>query len=127
MNVPEIDAEVQKAGVTTKKVKAKAEAQLRKAGITIRKEPHPADGNANLTVTVDVVKSPQEVYVFKVGVSLVQKVRLTRDSKGREFPSETWGVIALGLTTPKQLDILYEPLREKVDDFIKDFRAVNPK
>jgi hypothetical protein len=67
------------------------------------------------------------VYAFKVEVSLVQTVRLTRDPKRTAFPSTTWSANAIGLTTPKRLDIIYEPLREKVGDFIKDFNDVNPK
>jgi hypothetical protein len=127
INVLEIDAEVEKAGVTTRQVKEKVEAQLRKAGITIHREPQLADGDANLTIIVDTVKHPQGVFVFKVGVSLAQRVRLTRDPKGRAFPSETWSAISLGLTTPKRLDIIYEPLQEKLDQFIKDYHAVNTK
>jgi hypothetical protein len=127
INVPEIDAGVQKAGLTTKQVKEKVEAQLRQAGITIHKQPQLADGSANLTIVVDIVTNPQGVYVFKVGVSLVQAVRLTRDPKGGEFASETWAANAIGLTTPARVDILYLPLREKVDDFIKAFEDVNAK
>lgn len=127
VNVLAIDATVQKGGVTTKQVQAKVEAQLRKAGIRIYETPRPAEGDANLTIIVDTIKNPQGVYVFKVGVSLVQAVRLTRDANAGAFPSETWSAVAIGLTTPRQLDIIYKPLEEKVDEFVKAYTAVNPK
>ena len=86
-----------------------------------------AEGDAQLTIIVDTIKHPQGVYLFTVTVSVVQTVKLTRKPKGDDFPSETWKAIALGLTTPKQIEVILEPLKEKLGSFTEAWRSVNPK
>ena len=65
--------------------------------------------------------------MFTVSVALVQKVQLTRDAKLDAVPAQTWNAIGLGLTTPQRLDIIDEPLTEKLGEFVKAFKAANPR
>jgi hypothetical protein len=122
-----LDKDVEAGGLTAMKIKNAVETQLRSAGIPIHNEPNPANGSANLAILVNTLKHPQGVYLYDVGVSLLQEVRLTRLSAADSFPAQTWSTKALGLTTANRMDIMLEPIRAKVDDFISDYTAVNPK
>ena len=104
-----------------------AETQLREAGISIYSEPQPGDGSANLVVILETVKSPQGTYVYEVEVSLLQEVHLARRQEPDSFPSQTWGTKAIGLTSANRMDVMIEPLRAGLGEFIKDYLSVNTK
>lgn len=119
--------EVEAGGLSTAQIKKAVETQLRQAGITLYSEPNPADGAANLAIVIDTIKHPQGAYLYDVEVSLVQEVRLARLRESEPFPSQTWGAKAMGLTAPNRMNLIMEPLKEKVADFVADYLAVNPK
>lgn len=123
--VPSISDEASRDGLSAANVRDVIEATLGQAEIATVKEPQEKDGLANLVVTIDTIKHPQGVYLFTVSVALVQTVQLSRNPKMIAMPAQTWGVVAMGLTTPKRLDIIDEPLKEKLGEFIKAFKAAN--
>ena len=125
--VPAINESASRDGLSATHIRSVIESSLGQAGIPSPKEPQQKDGFANLVVTIDAIKHPQGVYLFTVGVALVQTVQLTRNAKIDAAPAQTWGAIGLGLTTPQRLDIIDEPLKEKLGEFIKAFKAANPR
>jgi hypothetical protein len=101
--------------------------QLRGAGINIHTQPQASDGYANLVVIVDTIKHPQGPYLFTVSVGIVQNVKLSRLPNASDIAAETYRKVALGLTTPNRMEVIEEPLKEKIAEFIADFLSVNPK
>lgn len=123
--IPAISEDASRDGLSAAHLRSVVDSILSKAGIPTTKEPQSKDGFANLVVKVDTIKHPQGLYLFAASVGLVQTVRLTRNPKMAATPSETWGTAALGVTTPDRLDIIDEPLKEKLGEFIKAFKAAN--
>ena len=125
--VQPVGKEVEIGGLTTTQIKNAVETKLREAGIPILGEPNPANGSANLAIVVNTLKHPQGVYLYDIEVSLLQEVHLARLSVPDSFPAQTWSAKTMGLTSPNRMDLMLEPLRAKVADFISDYAAVNPK
>jgi stress-induced morphogen len=119
------DAQVD--GLSTSQIQKMIESELRKAGVPIRSESQLAQEFASLAITIDTIKHPQGVYLFTVNVAVVQEVQIARPQRQGSFPAETYSKKALGLTTPSRMDLIYEPLKEKLGEFIRDYLAVNPK
>ena len=118
--------DVEAGGLSTGQIKKAVQAQLRDAGLTLQDEPQPGDGSANLVVTIDTVKT-QGVYLYEVEVVLLQEVHLARRQAPDPFPAQTWGTKAIGLTSPNRMDLILEPLKSTVGEFIADYSAVNAK
>ena len=121
-----VDSDVEKGGLTTSQIKSAVEAALHQAGIPMHGEPQPADGSANLAIEISVVKHPQGPYVYTAGVSLVQVVHLARLQVPDPLPAETWSSMKIGLTTANRTDLMLEPLKAALSEFISDYLAVNP-
>jgi hypothetical protein len=125
--VQPVGKEVEAGGLSRDQIRKAVETQLRDARIPIHSEPQPGDGSANLAIIIDTVKHPQGAYLYEVQVSLLQEVHLARRQDPDPFPAQTWGADALGLTAANRMDLILEPLRAKVADFIADYLAVNTK
>jgi hypothetical protein len=121
-----VGKEVEAGGLSTSQVQKAVQAQLREAGISLQDEPQPADGSANLVVIVNTVKT-QGAYLYAVEVSLLQEVHLARRQEPDPFPAQTWGTKAIGLTSANRMDLILEPLKANVAEFIADFLAANAK
>jgi hypothetical protein len=122
-----VGKDVEAGGLLTSQIQKAVETQLREAGIPIHGEPNPTDGSANLAVTVNTLKHPQGAYLYDVEVSLLQEVHLARRQESDYFPAQTWSAKAMGLTGAHQMNLMLEPLKAKVADFVTDYLAVNPK
>ena len=122
-----VEKNVEAGGLSTAQIHKAVEAELRKADIPVYSEPQPANGSANLVIVINIVKHPQGVFLYAVEVSLLQEVHLARRQDPDAFPAQTWSAEALGLTSPNRMDLMLEPLRAKVGEFIKDYTAVNPR
>jgi hypothetical protein len=121
-----VDKDVQAGGLSTSQIQKAVQTQLREAGILLQDEPQPADGSANLVVTIDTVKT-QGVYLYEVEVVLLQEVHLARRQIPDPFPAQTWGTKVIGLTSANRMDMILEPLKSTVAGFIADYSAVNAK
>jgi hypothetical protein len=122
-----VGKDVEAGGLSTSQIQKAVQTQLREAGIPIHDEPQPADGSANLVLIIDTVKHPQGAYLYEVEVSLLQEVHLARRHEPDPFPAQTWGAKAIGLTSANRMDLILEPIRARVGDFVTDYLAVNPK
>jgi hypothetical protein len=126
--VQPVAKEVEVGGLATIQVQNAVRKQLREAGISVQSEPQSANGSATLIIAISVVKRPaEEAYLFDVEVSLLQAVHLVRQSDPDPFPAQTWSQKALGITGPKRMDLILEPLKVRVGDFVNDYFAANAK
>jgi hypothetical protein len=125
--VQPVGKDVEAGGLPTSQIRRAVETQLHEAGILIHGEPDPADGSANLAITVNTLKVPQGDYLYAVEVSLLQEVHLARRQEPESFPAQTWSARAIGLTAASRMKLMLEPLKAKVADFVADYFAVNPK
>jgi hypothetical protein len=48
-----------------------------------------------------------------------------RRQEPEPFPAETWSAKAIGVTGANRMDLMREPLKAKVADFVADYFAVN--
>lgn len=115
------------AGVTTNHIESLVKSALTEAGIPADKEPTKSNGDANLSVTVDIIHQPQlDVYVFTTEVAVTQDVQLTRPVRVRGMAAETWRRTLQGVTSPDRLDVIDQALKQCVAAFVADYQAVNP-
>ncbi len=116
----------QPAGVTTNHVDSLVEAALKDAGIPSDNEPKRSNGDANLSVTVDIIQQPQlNVYIFTTEVAVTQDVKLTRSPRLEGMAAETWRRSLQGITSPDRLDVIDEALKRCVAAFVADYHAAN--
>ncbi len=127
INVLPIAADAQADGLSASQIQKMVESELRKAGVPIRSESQLGQEYAGLGIIIDTIKHPQGVYLFTVNVSVVQELQIIHPQRQGIFPVETYSKRALGLTTPSRMNVIYEPLKEKLGEFIRDYLAVNPK
>jgi hypothetical protein len=125
--VQPVGKDVAAGGLSTSNVQTAVETQFREASIPLHSEPQPADGSANLAIIINTIKHPQGAYLYDVAVSLLQEVHLARSQEPDPFPAPTWSPKAMGLSSANRMDLVLEPLRARLVDFIKDYVSVNPK
>lgn len=127
VNILPLAADAQADGLSAAQVQKIVETELHKAGIPINSESKFGQEFAGLIITIDTIKHPQGVYVFTVSVAVVQEVKISRtQGKGGIFPAETYSKRALGITTPSRMNLLYEPLKEKIGEFVSNYVSINP-
>jgi hypothetical protein len=103
------------------------EGKFKTAGITI---PFALIGNddpyLNATITVHYNKATDFVY-YALHISLLQPVALTRTSN-LSFYGRTWFASSAGGAAKKEaVKVIREEISKKIDEFLKDYRAVNPE
>ncbi len=126
--VQPVAKEVEAGGLSTIQIQSAVEKQLRGAGISLQSEPQAANGSATLIIAIGTVKRPaEEAYLFDVEVSLLQAVHLARRDDPDPFPAQTWSQKALGITGPKRMDLILEPLKARLGDFVNDYLSANAK
>ena len=126
--VQPVAKEVEAGGLSTTQIQNAVEKQLRGAGISLQSGPQAANGSATLVVVIGIVKRPaEEAYLFDVEVSFLQAVHLARRNDPDPFPAQTWSQKALGITGPKRMDLILEPVKARVGDFVNDYLSVNAK
>lgn len=116
------------AGVTTNHIESLVKSALLKAGIPAMPAPTRANGDACLSVTVDLIYQPQlQVYPFVVEVAVTQDVQLKRSSGDQQgMSAETWRRTVQAITSPDRMDVVDLALKKCLDQFIQSYRAVNP-
>jgi hypothetical protein len=110
-----------------KTVEADATAKLQTAGIPLFRyaDEMEAAGQPLLDVRLTLDKPNGHVYPLVTNVTLYQRVRLTRDSS-IEADLATWSQSGIGAPVVT-LEMIRQQVGGEIDQFIKDYRAVNPK
>ena len=123
--VEDVPSAASRAGLSTSALQADAERTLRQAGITVTPD---SDAYLYIHILVSESSAAQPLPYF-VEVSLMQEITLPRNVKSRTpLQAPTWTVNRLGTVSPDQLKAtLGGRVSQFVDEFVKAFRAVNPK
>ena len=103
------------------------EGKFKTAGITV---PFALIGNEdpylNVAITVHYNKETDFVY-YALSISLLQPVVLAKTSN-LSFYGRTWFTSSAGGAAKKEsVQVIREEINRKIDAFLKDYRAVNPK
>jgi hypothetical protein len=115
-------------GLNTNQVIKFVETDLLNSGIAVYLEPKRAEGFANLSITVNAVKSEQiGAYLFMVQIAVTQTTQLTRIPNAKPVAAQTWTRNIQGLTPPERTDIILDAVKKGVNEFINDFHQMNPK
>jgi hypothetical protein len=124
--VEDVPSAASRAGLSTSALQADAERALRRAGITITPD---SDAYLYIHILVSESSSGAQPLPYFVEVSLMQEITLPRNVKSRTpLQAPTWTVNRLGAVGPDQLRAtLGGRVSQFVDEFVKAFRAVNPK
>jgi len=120
---------LEKEGVTWEQVRRDVESRLRGAGIKLLtlQETTRTPGHPYVYVEVTGKKSPSKFHAVQIRVSLKQGVLLKRVASV-EAIAETWSESLLAATEVASVrKVVQEGLKDLVDRFIRDYRAVNPK
>lgn len=114
-------------GITTNHIESLVKSALADAGIPVMATPKKTNGDANLSVTVDIIYQPQlNVYAFTAEVAVTQDVQLDRSTPVKGMSAETWRRTLQGITSPDRLDIVDQALKQCMTLFVADYKAVNP-
>ena len=120
-------------GLSTEQLKSSVESQLSKAGVKVLpiSKMLEAKGKPQLYITINVQKSNSDMFAYSVSVRFKQGVMLTRvvgksSTTMTEFTGTTWEQSdALGFVDAGKLQSIGSAVTGQVDNFIKDFLAVN--
>ena len=128
--VEHLPADIEGYGLTTDAIKTAVELRLRRSGIQVfsafSDDPSPA--LACVYVNINLTKASRNVsglYAASVAVELEQWLRSV--GSGLEFPGTTWKRASVATVGEDNLRQLRNVVDDKVDEFINDYLAANPK
>jgi hypothetical protein len=125
--VEAISPEVERIGLTRNQLQTDVELRLRKAGVRVltQKECFETPGMPYLYVLIHIgfIKH-LDGYIFATTVSLKQTVRL---AGGGQTIGSIWEGRGLGFVGPEKIGQIRGMINDRVDDFINDYLAANPK
>lgn len=120
-----LPSEVEQNGLTKSAIQTDVELKLRQAGIPVL---DPKVGSPWLDVNVNVLSdSNSAIWTWTIRVELHQDAILTRDSSIFAKDAVTWGLGMFGQIGKQNLRSLRDNIKDKVDQFINAYLAVNPK
>ncbi len=122
-----VGKDLEAGGLSRSQIQKAVQKQLSEAAIPLYNEPQSAEGSANLAITIDTVKHSPGAFLYTVEVELLQEVHLARRAGPEPFPAQTWAAKAMGITGANRMDLILDPLKARLGDFIADYLAVNPK
>ena len=123
--VADMKPEAEKTGLTKEIIQRDAETQLRRAGIKILSKDEWSKEPAGqfLSIGVDAFVGPQGLITGQTSVSISEKVILLRSPE--IVFAETWAAKSI-FQNSQPIMVRYN-IKDKVDNFIDDYLAVNPK
>jgi hypothetical protein len=126
--VDDFEPAIEQAGLTKADIQSEVEGELQAAGIPVlsREQWVTTPGGPYLFVNVFVFSSDDRVWPFFVDVSSMQRVVLERSSANIFF-APTWSVTTVGSVGSDRLRQIKDVVKDYVDQFVKAYRAVNPK
>jgi hypothetical protein len=126
--VEPLNIEIEQHGLQTVKLQSDIRQRLQKAGITVltERERVATPTAAMLVVRVDAVHDRIGRYFYSVDLLLTQRVRL-EGHVASELSAVTWiKPGGIGIIADDNVKHLEDQVLHKVDQFIKDYLAVNP-
>jgi len=124
-----LSRKVTKLGITRDKLRTDVELKLRMAGINVvtREELHTNPEMPFLEVTI-ILGYSKPTFVYAVLVGLYERVRLERDPKIISYAMPWWRIIKQEHIGEGGMErSVRDTLKYLIDEFTKDYLAVNPK
>ena len=126
--VDPLDSEIEQAGLSTDKLQEDIRQRLHKAGVKVLTErerlAHPAA--AVLIVRVETLHDRIGRYFYSTNLLLAQRVKLQTRAE-TEVSAVTWKKLGtVSTVADDNVKHLEDQVLRKVDQFIKDYLAVNP-
>ena len=102
-------------------------AKLREAGLPVWPEVQVTaeDRVPYLHVHVNTVHAGRGLYPFGIEIRFYQRVRLERDA-ATPTVATTWATSIVGVASYDHLGIIPDAALDLLDDFVDDFRGINP-
>ena len=126
--VEPLNIEIEQLGLQTVKLQSDIRQRLQKAGITVltERERLATPNAAMLGVRLDAVHDRIGRYFYSIDLLLTQRVRLEGNGAS-DLSAVTWLKLgAIGVVADDNVKHLEDQVLRKVDQFIKDYLAVNP-
>ncbi|HPS55579.1 MAG TPA: hypothetical protein PLP05_08275 [Sedimentisphaerales bacterium] len=128
VNIEELKSPIERSGLTTAQIRSDVELRLRQNGIKVLSEEEllAAPGNPQLYVNVNIL-APKDfaVVAYSIVIRVDQAVFLARDTT-KKYCATTWNRGSTGIVN-RNLSTIRDDVKNKVDEFISDYLAVNPK
>lgn len=125
--VENIRPDAERLGLTRDQITTDVELRLRKAGIRVlsREERYKTPGMSYLYVNVNTaINLNALICAYSVSVELKEWVKL---ANGFKTPACIWITGSVGLTATDRLNKIRDSVGDKIDIFINDYLAANPK
>ena len=125
--IEHLNSQAESLGLTTDQIKTDVELRLRKAGIRVltKEESLATPGSPYLYVYVGTyIKEKNPIIAFSNSVELKESVTL---ANGFKTTGSIWSAASIGLFTKENIKQIRGSVGERVDEFINDFLAANPK
>ncbi len=108
-------------------LKQAVRARLDEAGLPVQPDAElPSEARLPyLHVHLNTMDAGRGLVPFSVEVRFYQGVRLTRDPAATTVAA-TWGASVVGIASYDRLPIIAESALSLLEDFVRDFRSVNP-
>jgi len=128
--VESLEPEVARTGLTTAAIQTDAELKLRLAGIRVLTDDERLNEPGHTYLYLNAVVNPTlpSSWGYSISVDLVQDVQLTRNP-AIVVPAHTWSVSSGGgEARPANIpDRVRNSFKDKIDQFINAYLAMNPK
>jgi hypothetical protein len=117
-----VDPADKSRGLTSRQLRTDVEGRLRHAGIAVS-----PDATEYLYINVNTLRSRQRLTSFSVVVMVRQPAYLARDPSIPAPVAITWWKGTDGITVAQDLSGVRDAVTDLVDQFIRAYRAQNPK
>jgi hypothetical protein len=125
--IGEIEPDIERGGVTKKQVQAEVERRLQQAGLAVltSEAAQQSPGAPFLVISLSTIHHSIGLYAYSIDVRVYQSASLVRDATVVSVP--TWSVASVGMVGSTQLRALLKSVGTKVEQFVRAYRAVNPR
>jgi len=128
--VERLNPDIEKDGLTKNSIKTAVELKLRMAGIKVLTKEEIFKDPDSPVLHVQVVSIKERTidsfYAIGINIELYQHVFLIRD-KSIIFHTATWCDKLVVMRLAKEVYSLKDVIKDRIDEFINDYLAVNPK
>ncbi len=126
--VEPLDSDIEQIGLSPEKIQQEIRQRLQKAGVKVltERERLASPTGAVLIVRIDTLHDRIGRYFYSTDLLLAQQVKLETHEE-KEFSAVTWKKLGqVSTIADDNVKHLVDQVLRKVDQFIKDYLAVNP-